>query len=155
VVPVPIPAHDNTFQLHAQPIALPIVDHIPIGRQQQPRRPKQQQFAKSPVAPSPQVHGNQPDAAGNYDFSFDEENGAHREEQGTQEFNGEEDVNVIRGSYSYISPEGESITVNYIADENGFQPQGSHIPTGPALHPSIQRSLDFIASVNARHNNRA
>lgn len=29
-----------------------------------------------------------------------------------------------KGSFSYISPEGENIALSYIADENGFQPTG-------------------------------
>jgi hypothetical protein len=43
-----------------------------------------------------------------------------------------QDAIVSRGSYSYISPEGIPITVNYVADdEGGFQPQGDHLPTPP------------------------
>ncbi|CAG7722202.1 unnamed protein product, partial [Allacma fusca] len=41
----------------------------------------------------------------------------------------EEQIQVIQGSYSYIDPEGNTITVTYIADENGFQPTGDHLPT--------------------------
>jgi hypothetical protein len=33
---------------------------------------------------------------------------------------GWEYVIVKRGSYSYVSPEGQRITVNYLADHNGF-----------------------------------
>ena len=44
-------------------------------------------------------------------FSFTEDNGSYRQESGTQEFDGQGDVNVIRGSYSYVSPEGELIEV--------------------------------------------
>ena len=45
-------------------------------------------------------------------FSFTEDNGAFRQETGTQEFDGQGDVNVVRGSYSYVSPEGELIEVS-------------------------------------------
>jgi len=38
---------------------------------------------------------------------------------------------IIKGSYSYNAPDGQVISVTYIADKNGFQPMGSHIPTSP------------------------
>lgn len=40
-------------------------------------------------------------------------------------------IQVIQGAYSYYSPEGQLIQVQYIADENGFQPVGDHLPKLP------------------------
>merc|ERR1711911_276326 len=37
-----------------------------------------------------------------------------------------------RGSYSY-ELEGVTYTVNWVADENGFQPTGAHLPVSPAM----------------------
>lgn len=43
----------------------------------------------------------------------------------------EELVLVQTGSYSYSDPEGNIITLRYVADENGFQPEGDHLPVAP------------------------
>lgn len=43
----------------------------------------------------------------------------------------EELILVQTGSYTYTDPEGNLITLRYVADENGFQPQGDHLPLPP------------------------
>ncbi|KAJ8985126.1 hypothetical protein NQ317_012777 [Molorchus minor] len=49
-----------------------------------------------------------------------------------------------KGAFGWTSPEGEPISIQYIADENGYQPQGNILPTPPPIPPAIQRALDFI-----------
>ncbi len=39
--------------------------------------------------------------------------------------------NTNRGASYYISPEGQKITLTWVADENGFQPKGDHLPVAP------------------------
>lgn len=57
------------------------------------------------------------------------------------------DAVIAQGSYSYTDPDGNQISITYVADdEGGFQPQGAHIPTAPPIPPNIQRALDWIAS---------
>ena len=56
---------------------------------------------------------------------------------------------VSRGSYSYTSPEGQVITVNWIADENGFQPSGDHLPTPPPMPPHVIKLLADLKAAGA------
>ncbi|XP_054738362.1 endocuticle structural glycoprotein ABD-4 [Anastrepha obliqua] len=53
-------------------------------------------------------------------------------------------VLVQHGQYSYQSPEGDVVNVQYTADENGFRATGDHIPTPPAIPEEIQKGLDQI-----------
>ncbi|XP_065368228.1 endocuticle structural glycoprotein ABD-4 [Calliphora vicina] len=53
-------------------------------------------------------------------------------------------VLVQHGQYSYQSPEGDTINVQYTADEHGFRATGDHIPTPPAIPDEIQKGLDQI-----------
>lgn len=53
-------------------------------------------------------------------------------------------VLVQQGQYSYISPEGEVINVQYTADDKGFHATGDHIPTPPPIPAEIQKGLDQI-----------
>ena len=39
--------------------------------------------------------------------------------------------NTNKGSSYYISPEGQKITLTWVADEGGFQPKGDHLPVAP------------------------
>lgn len=55
----------------------------------------------------------------------------------------------VSGSYQYTAPDGTPIAVQYVANENGFQAQGAHLPTPPPAPPipeAIQRSLDYNAA---------
>ncbi|EDW74221.2 uncharacterized protein Dwil_GK21498 [Drosophila willistoni] len=50
----------------------------------------------------------------------------------------------INGVYEWISPEGVSVKVSYVADENGYQPQSDLLPTPPPIPAAILKSLDWI-----------
>nr|CAD7423102.1 unnamed protein product [Timema monikensis] len=63
-----------------------------------------------------------------HDFRYESGDGSTRQENGVINNPGTQvEAAAVTGSYSYIAPDGTPITVNYIADENGFQPIGNNI----------------------------
>jgi hypothetical protein len=84
---------------------------------------------------------------GSYRFLWENSDGTQAEESGYLKPNSnpnDEPIQVAQGSYQYYSPEGQLISLSYIADENGFQPTGDHLPTPPPVPAEIQRALDLI-----------
>lgn len=57
---------------------------------------------------------------------------------------------AVRGSYKYKDPEGNDIVINYIADENGFVPQGAHLPVAPPIPEAILDALAKNAEEEAK-----
>ncbi|XP_017786807.1 PREDICTED: flexible cuticle protein 12-like [Nicrophorus vespilloides] len=64
-----------------------------------------------------------------FQHAYETSNGISASEQG-QVINAgtENEAIAVRGQFSYVGPDGVTYTVTYVADENGFQPQGAHIP---------------------------
>lgn len=75
------------------------------------------------------------DEAGQYALSYLTADGIAFAEQGAlkQSPDGTSNVLVVQGSYSYQSPDGKIYKVKYIADENGFRPEGDHFPVAPEV----------------------
>ncbi|XP_023247718.1 endocuticle structural protein SgAbd-6-like, partial [Copidosoma floridanum] len=58
-----------------------------------------------------------------YTFGFEQSDGQKREESAQVELRGpkpEDAILRVRGSFSYVGTDGNTYTVSYIADENGF-----------------------------------
>ncbi|CAG9858870.1 unnamed protein product [Phyllotreta striolata] len=70
--------------------------------------------------------------ASKYIYGYETENQIFVEEQGYKN----NDNFIKEGQYQYTSPDGEIIRTVYTADEDGFHPQGSHLPTAPPLPPA-------------------
>lgn len=83
-----------------------------------------------------------------FNFSYETGNGIVAQEQGQLKNAGNPETEAleVQGSFQYTADDGTPIALSYIADENGFQPQGEHLPTPPPIPPAIQRSLDFLAA---------
>ncbi|KXJ75277.1 endocuticle structural glycoprotein SgAbd-5 [Aedes aegypti] len=64
-----------------------------------------------------------------YNFEVETSNGIRQQEQAElRSFGDDNAAIVVRGSYSFTADDGQVYTVNYIADENGFQPEAPHLP---------------------------
>ncbi|XP_011212866.1 endocuticle structural protein SgAbd-6 [Bactrocera dorsalis] len=68
-------------------------------------------------------------AVDGYKFGYETSDGVSRQEEAELKNAGtEQEAISVRGSVSWVAPDGQTYTLNYIADENGFQPQGDHLP---------------------------
>ncbi|XP_053953299.1 pupal cuticle protein Edg-78E-like [Anastrepha ludens] len=74
---------------------------------------------------------------GSYNYQFETSNGIAQQESGVGGY-------YATGSSQYYSPEGQLIQLTYTADENGFQPQGDHLPTPPPVPEAILKALEYI-----------
>ncbi|CAB3229149.1 unnamed protein product [Arctia plantaginis] len=72
-----------------------------------------------------------------YSYTYETENGIFAEENGVAT-NGVQ----AQGGYTYTGDDGNVYTVRYTADENGFVPQGDHLPTPPPIPEEILKALE-------------
>ncbi|KAH8318577.1 hypothetical protein KR067_012578 [Drosophila pandora] len=67
-----------------------------------------------------------------FQYAYETSDGVKAESQGQLKNAGTEyEAIAVRGSYSFVADDGQTYTVTYVADENGFQPQGDHLPVAP------------------------
>lgn len=88
-----------------------------------------------------------PNADGSYVFTYETGNGIKVEEHGQlKQVNDTNSVVVVQGSFTYPNAEGSPVALTYVADENGFQPQGEHLPTPHPIPAAILKALEYIAA---------
>lgn len=74
---------------------------------------------------------------GSYKYAFETGNGINTQEQGVG-------GQYAQGGSQWLAPDGTHVYLSYVADANGFQPEGSHIPTPPPVPEHILRALAWI-----------
>lgn len=108
-------------------------------------------FAVAAAAPQPQQpepvpilkqsQDIQPD--GSFQWDFESADGTRQDQQGAPKPVTNGTAEVLQGSASWVDPQGGNHALSYVADENGYQPQGSDVPAVP---PQIARALEWIAT---------
>ncbi|KAK9723438.1 Insect cuticle protein [Popillia japonica] len=88
-----------------------------------------------------------PNPDGSYTYSYETGNGISAQEQGfVKNLGSVNEAQVKQGGFSYTGPDGVVYSTRYVADENGYRPEGAHLPTPPPIPNAIQRSLAFNAA---------
>lgn len=74
---------------------------------------------------------------------YETENGISAAESGKLANKGSQNEAMqASGFFRYTGPDNVVYTVSYRADENGFQPEGAHLPTPPPIPEAILKSLE-------------
>ncbi|XP_023294734.2 larval cuticle protein 65Ag1-like [Lucilia cuprina] len=64
-----------------------------------------------------------------FKYAYETSDGVKAEARGLLKNIGSENESLaVQGAYTYVNADGQTISVEYIADENGFQPKGDHLP---------------------------
>ncbi|EDV41244.1 uncharacterized protein Dana_GF10922 [Drosophila ananassae] len=90
-------------------------------------------FALALAAPDAYIENLESDVGPeNFNYAYKTSDGQQGEASGVLNYPGSDHESLaVKGSYSFVGDDGVTYTVNYIADENGFQPQGAHLPVAP------------------------
>ncbi|KAH8266181.1 hypothetical protein KR038_008532 [Drosophila bunnanda] len=87
-------------------------------------------FALAVAAPNAEILRSDSDV-GPESFKYDWETSDGQAAQAEGQLNNigsDHESLAVHGSYRFVGDDGVTYEVKYIADENGFQPQGAHLP---------------------------
>ncbi|KAJ8966160.1 hypothetical protein NQ317_001109 [Molorchus minor] len=84
-------------------------------------------------------------ADGSYQWSYETGNGIVAQEQGQiKNAESENAAAEVQGSFQYQAPDGTPISLNYVANEEGFQPPGGSFTDSSPIPPAIQKALEWL-----------
>jgi len=69
----------------------------------------------------------------------------YRTDDGQQRTEATDGQGNVRGSYSYVDPNGKTITVRYTAGKDGFKVEGDHLPVAPKV-PDVPAPVAPVAA---------
>ncbi|XP_014359948.1 cuticle protein CP14.6 [Papilio machaon] len=102
---------------------------------------------RSPEADAPIISQDADVFPDKYQYRYETGNGISASESGVLKNAGREDEALeVEGQNRYQAPDGTVYTLTYIANENGYQPQGAHLPVAPEPQPIpdyILRSIEY------------
>ncbi|XP_052897341.1 cuticle protein AMP1A-like [Anopheles moucheti] len=74
-------------------------------------------------------------ADGSYTYNYETSNGISASQASNDGTN-------ANGNFAFTAPDGQRYEIVYVADENGFQPQGAHLPTEPPAPDHVIKMLE-------------
>ncbi|XP_055625113.1 cuticle protein CP14.6-like [Toxorhynchites rutilus septentrionalis] len=74
---------------------------------------------------------------GSYQYRYETSNGIAAQEAGVG-------GQSAQGSYSFTGQDGVQYSLTYVADSNGFQPQGAHLPVDVPAPEHVLKGLELI-----------
>ncbi|XP_040581627.1 uncharacterized protein [Lepeophtheirus salmonis] len=89
-----------------------------------------------------------------FDNAFEAKNGIKQEAVGSTVVLNEDSVVIMTGSYEYVGEDGQTYVVDWVADENGFQPSAAHLPKEvpipfPEIAEAVAAQIAFAAQEDA------
>ncbi|XP_055629606.1 cuticle protein CP14.6-like [Toxorhynchites rutilus septentrionalis] len=80
---------------------------------------------------------------GSYAYNYETSNGIRANQRS-------QDGIRASGQFGFVAPEGVDIQLSYTADENGFVPQGAHLPIEPPAPDHVIKLLQDLRATNNR-----
>nr|AAV91347.1 cuticle protein 2 [Lonomia obliqua] len=78
---------------------------------------------------------------GSFRYAYEQSDGTRQEQEGFLENEGtKEEYLSVKGSFTWVGPDGVTYTVHYVANKEGYQPEIDQGPGG-AVPPAVLASL--------------
>ncbi|GBP30859.1 Larval cuticle protein LCP-17 [Eumeta japonica] len=82
---------------------------------------------------------------GSFQYTYETANGIAAQAEGVVKNANSENAELeVKGAVKYVSPEGVNVAYSYVANGDGYQPQGDLLPVAPAPPVWLARALEYI-----------